>query len=487
MEHPFDDRADAALLSRLGYAQELFRAMGGFSSFAISFSVISILTGAITLFSHGLSYAGPAAMGLGWPLVTVGTAFVAIAMAELASAFPTAGALYHWSALLGGAAAGWFTAWLNLVGQFAITAGIDYGFAKFLGAALGLGDRWFMVLFGATLAIHAGLNHLGVRLVAWLNDASAIVHIVGVAALVVALIGFGRSQPLSFLLERTPSVQGGPYSLLFCVALLQAMWTFTGYDASAHVSEETHDPSRRAPWGLVLSVAVSGVAGYLLVCSLTLAIRPGELGTIAADETAPLAIVRHALGDTAGRVVIGLAIVAMWFCGLSSVTANSRMIYAFARDGGLPGSAIWRHVSPKFQTPAPAIWLSAAVAFALVAAARAVSPRAYDAVTALSTVSLYLSYGVPIALGLASRLGRRWTVLGPWNAGRAGLPISIIATAWIVFASVLCVIPPNALVGVTLGAIGAGLMVAYVLVVRGRFRGPSISLSKFQADSARRL
>src|SRR5207245_2290104 len=133
-----------------------------------------------------------------------------------------------------------------------------------------------------------------------------------VTVLVVALAIFGRSQPISFVFARTPAVEGSAYGVLFCISLLQAMWTFTGYDASAHVSEETRDPSRSAPWGLLLSVAVSGVFGYLLVCGLALAIRPGELGAIAADETAPLAIVRHALGDGAGRGVMALAVVAMW-------------------------------------------------------------------------------------------------------------------------------------------------------------------------------
>src|SRR5437763_14403088 len=127
-----DDRSaqiarDAEELGRLGYAQQLLREMGGFSNFALSFSVISVLTGAVTLYGHGLRFGGPLVMSLGWPLAALFTLAVAASLAQLASAWPTAGALYHWSAILGGRGLGFFTAWLNTIGQFAITAALDYG------------------------------------------------------------------------------------------------------------------------------------------------------------------------------------------------------------------------------------------------------------------------------------------------------------------------------------------------------------------------
>src|SRR5712671_701058 len=127
---------DAEQLKRMGYAQQLLRDMGGFANFALSFSIISVLTGAVTLYGHGLKYGGPLQMLVGWPLVTLLTLAIAASLAELASAYPTAGALYHWAAILGGRGAGWFTAWLNTIGQFAITAGIDYGLAEFVAAML---------------------------------------------------------------------------------------------------------------------------------------------------------------------------------------------------------------------------------------------------------------------------------------------------------------------------------------------------------------
>src|SRR3982751_4950904 len=277
---------DAEQLQRMGYAQQLLRDMGGFANFALSFSIISVLTGAVTLYGHGLKYGGPLQMLAGWPLVTVLTLAIAASLAELASAYPTAGALYHWSSILGGRGAGWFTAWLNTIGQFAITAGIDYGLAEFLAAMLGWsGRRPALLLCAAILLTHAALNHLGVRVVAPLH------------------------QPLAFLTQRS----GSGYD--FAVGLLLACWTFTGYDASAHVSEETHDPSRNAPWGMVLAVLVSGVTGYAMLLAVTLSI--GDLEAARAADNPFIFVLRGALGARMGNALVCAAMAAMWFCGLS--------------------------------------------------------------------------------------------------------------------------------------------------------------------------
>src|SRR6478752_879026 len=128
--------ADRADLHKLGYAQELLRSMGGFSNFAISFSIISILTGAVILYDYGLAWAGTAAVLIGWPLVTVFVLAIAASMGEIASAYPTAGGLYYWASRMKGKNWGWWTAWLNLIGQFAIVAGINYAAAFFINATI---------------------------------------------------------------------------------------------------------------------------------------------------------------------------------------------------------------------------------------------------------------------------------------------------------------------------------------------------------------
>src|SRR4030095_14401965 len=183
-----DARVDEQELGKLGYAQELFRTMGGFSNFAISFSIISILTGAVTLFDYGLAMGGPAGMAFWWPLVFMFTLMVALSMGELAAAYPTSGGNYHWAAILGGRPWGWFTAWFNIIGLTSAIAGIDYGCAQFLTPLLGLpsSTRSILAVYAVILISHGLINHFGIRLVAWLNDLSVGVHIAGVLAIVAA-------------------------------------------------------------------------------------------------------------------------------------------------------------------------------------------------------------------------------------------------------------------------------------------------------------
>ena len=473
------DKDDAAQLERLGYAQELLRSMGGFSNFALSFSIISVLTGVFSTYKIAIQAGGPAGLGIGWPLVCAGTLFVALAMAELASAFPTAGALYHWSALLGGAGAGWMVAATNLVGQVAIVAAIDVACAKALGSTLSLGDGATLPLFFAVLGTHAIINLRSIRLVAWLNDFSATVHVIGVVVLVALLAWFGRAQPISFLGKSGFTMRDDHvYTLGFLNALTLGMWTMTGFDASAHASEETHDPARRAPRGILMSVVVSAIAGYALIVALTLAI--GDLPKIAGDDDPALAILKGALGDRAGRVAMGAAIVAMWFCGLSSVTSASRTFYAFARDDGLPFSKFIRRVSPRFKTPPPAIAIAVVLPCLLVVATSRLSSAVFDAVTSLATTALYVSYAAPIALGVVARLRGKWTRRGPFGLGRAGVPIACAAVAYSAFVLACFAIPPNQAYGELIAGIEIGIVVLYLAFARGRFRGPKMDLAAIE-------
>ena len=459
---------DAEQLERLGYAQQLLRDMGGFSSFALSFSVISILTGAVVLYGQGLTYGGPLTMSAGWPLVTLLTLPIAASLAQLASSYPTAGALYHWSAVLGGRGAGYTTAWLNVIGQFAITAGIDYGLAAFLAALFALppGRGPILALFVLVLSSHALLNHLGVRVVARLNDLSAWVHIVGVAVIIGTLAWLAPHQPASFLVQRF-TTRGTPYGTAFALSLLQASWTFTGYDASAHVSEETRDPTRNAPWAIFLSVVVSGVVGYALLLAVTLSI--GDLRLAAGADNPFIYVLRTALGDRLGNVLVLTAMAAMWFCGLSSVTSNSRMLFAFARDGGTPFSGTVALVSTRYRTPHVAVWISAACAFAV-----ALWAPAYEAMIALSTIALYASYGLPIACGFRARRSGRWSAFGPWDLGRWSPLVNLVALLWIAAATVLFVLPPNQIAGYTFGGCLVLIGLDWHLRMRKRFEGPAV-------------
>jgi amino acid transporter len=411
---------------------------------------------------------------------------LAASLAELASSFPTAGALYHWSAMLGGRGWGFFTAWMNTIGQFAITAGIDYGLAEFLTPMLGLpvgaGHRGpTLAVYALVLFTHGVLNHIGVRAVAILNDLSAWYHMVGVAVLVAALAILAPHRDWSFLLDRTmqdtPGGVPAPYWYGFLIGLLQAQWTLTGYDASAHVTEETKDPTRNAPWGIFLSVLVSGVVGYAMLVAVTLAI--GDLRATAGAPNPFIHVLVSTLGERLGNALVWMVMGAMWFCGLASVTSNSRMLFAFARDGGLPFSTVIARVSPRWKSPHVAVWVSVAAAFGV-----ALWAEAYAAMVALSTLALMVSYAAPIAIGWWARRRGRWRRFGPWDMGRLSPSVNLVALAWVGVASVLFVLPPNQLAGKTFAGCVALLAVYWFGWMRARFAGPKVSLVDEERERA---
>ncbi len=458
---------DAKDLQKMGYAQELLRDMGGFSNFAISFSVISILTGATQLFGYGLQHGGPLQMSLGWLLVSFFTMMVALSMAELASAYPTAGALYHWSSFLGGRAMGWFTACFNTMGQFAILAGIDWGLASFVIGLLGwtATPATTIAVFAALLFSHALLNHLGIRVVSWLNDFSAWYHIAVVLFILVVLAAKGFAQPASFLLKFS-ATDGYAPSYSFIVGLLLAQWTLTGFDASAHVTEETHDPRRNAPWGIFIAVAVSVVFGFLMLAAITLSI-PDLAQATAFGDNALIEVMKLRLGPGMGAAIVWLICGAMWLCGLGAMTSASRMVFAFSRDGGLPAHKLWATVSKKYQTPANAIW--GLFTFAILLA---VSVKNYSSILSIAVISLYLSYGLPIVARLYARFTGKGGEIGPWHLGSFSTLIAVVAILWIVFISVVFILPPNEQAGQMMLKVLAVLLGIWFFWSRARFKGP---------------
>ncbi len=368
---------DEEELHQLGYAQELRRRMSGFSNFAVSFTIISILSGCLTLYGYGMATGGPVVIVWGWPFVGIMTLFVGLAMAEVCSSYPTAGGLYYWSAKLAkknAAAWSWFTGWFNFLGQVAVTAGIDFGAAFFINAFLAL--QWnvstkpwvTIVIYGCVLLLHGLLNQFGIRLVSLLNDVSVWWHIIGVL-IIVAVLAFvpshhlPASQVFGHFVNDTGLGVGTLYVVL--IGLLLAQYTFTGYDASAHMTEETHQAAVAGPRGIVMSILVSLGAGWVLLIGITFAIQHYEPERTGPTGVPPAQIFIDAVGNTGGKLLLLIAIGAQLFCGMSSVTANSRMIYAFSRDGALPGSAFWHRVNKRTRTPTNAIWLAAGGAFLL--------------------------------------------------------------------------------------------------------------------------
>jgi amino acid transporter len=522
---------DEADLARLGYTQQLFREMGGFSNFAISFTIISVLTGAVLLYGHGLKLAGPIINTAGWPVVSLFTLCVAASMAELASLYPTAGGLYFWAFRMGGRGWAWLTAWLNMIGQVTITAGINVAAATYIIGALtrmlgmpadapvplfGTASSWYLVLAVMVVIMipQVVINAVGIRLTARLNDVSVWWHIGGGAVIVALLVFWGTSHnDLGFLVRHVTTVTpleassadlgGGrtapalviadvkvpsplfalipglaglyaaaPLALVFVLGLLQAQWTYTGYDASAHVAEETVMARLNAAWGVFLSVAVSAVVGYVLLLVLTWSIPKGDVAATASDAYPVLQIAYGNLAPLGGHVVAVIIGGAMWLCGLASITSMARMWYAFARDDGMPGARWLKRVHPRHRTPIHAIVVTSVLAVLITAYA-----AAYTVVTSISTITLYLAYVIPIWLNWRNR--RRGSgehaspATAPWHLGRWAPQVNAVAIAWVAFITVVFALPPNELVLWTMLLLAVALAAYWGLSARRRFLGPA--------------
>nr|WP_241265889.1 amino acid permease [Streptomyces boncukensis] len=433
---------DDAFLRELGYQPVLTRRMGSFGNFAISFSVISVLSGCMTLYGFGLVTGGPAVMMWGWVCVGGMVMFVGAGLAEVTSAYPTSGALYYQAEQLGGRKWGWYTGWLNLLGLLGAIAAIDYGAALFTGAFLNL--QWgievtpgsTMLIFLCILLLHAALNLRGVHLVSLLNSVSVWWHLTGVVVIVgvLALVPSHHQSP-SFVFTEFANDTGWDNPIyVAAIGLLLAQYTFSGYDASAHLSEETTNAQVSAARGIVRAIWVSWIAGFVLLAGLTFAIQ--DYTGVQGAAVPPAQIFLDALGASGAKALLLIVIGAQLFCGNAETAAASRMVFAFSRDGALPGSRLWRHVD-RTGTPARAVWLTVGAAAAL-ALPSLWSETAYGAITAVNVIGITPAYAVPIYLRVRHR--HRF-VHGPWHLGRWGVPVGTVAVCWVAVVTVLFCLP----------------------------------------------
>lgn len=486
MTKPLPD--DERTLAGLGYQQELHRGLGAFSNFALSLSIICILAGGVTSFHVGLCSVGGAAIGIGWPLGCLFSLVVALAMAQIASAYPTAGGLYHWASTLGGRFWGWVTAWFNLAGLVTVLAAINVGTYETAVASLArpagldpdtLGP-WKVAVQAAFVlvitAVQAFINHRGIRLTSRLTDFSGWWILFLSVALTLALILHTPSPDFSRLwtFENFSGLPPGDDAVwprqsslpwLLLLGLLLPAYTVTGFDASAHASEETVHAAARVPRGIVQSVVVSGVFGWVMLAAVVLA-APNLREAAGQGKDAFFNIVRASLpGWLAWPMLLGI-VVAQFLCGLATVTSASRMLFAFARDGGVPFSSVLRHVNPTFRVPVAAIWT-----VSLVSVAFTVWTPVYATITAVCAVLLYVSYVIPITLGVFA-LGRTWTRLGPWSLGLWYRPLAVIAIFGCGLLFLIAVQPPNEQALVSFIVFAAVLTAFWIGFERKRFRGP---------------
>jgi amino acid transporter len=447
-------RTDEEQLADLGYKQELSRAWSGFTNFAISFTIISVLAGTFTTFAFGWQNGGPIAASIGWPVLCFFVLMVAFSMAELTSRYPTAGGPYWWAYDLGGKGWSWMTGWFNIVGLVGIVASVAYGAATFLNATLAiygvnifgvnfadsshiLGETW--LLFFLILVLYTLVNIFADRGLALMNNISVGWHVLGVL-IIIGLLVFvpDQHQSASFVFGERINNSGlhhgstsnlGFWLLVLPIGFLLTMYTQTGYDASAHTAEETRGAAVTAAQGVWRSVFFSALAGWFVLLAFLFAAND----TKAIDDSAGFvgAIFTSALNSWAAKIVLIIATIGQIFCGAAGLTSASRTWYAFSRDRGMPGWALFRRVNSD-RVPFNAVM--AVSFFSLVIAIPALFgknniPFAFFALTGICTVGLYLAYIIPVFLRL--RAGDSFET-GPWNLGRRYKLVNILAIVFVV-------------------------------------------------------
>ena len=493
---------DTRQLHSMGYAQELTRSMGRFSNFAISFSIICILSGGINSLAQATSGAGGAAIGIGWLVGCLISAVFAIAMAQIASAYPTAGGLYHWGAILGNRFTGWLTAWFNLLGLVTVLAAINVGtYYFFLGAfgtQLGITDSiTTLVIFLAIITgLQALINHFGIGLTAKLTDFSGYLIFATAAGLTIACLAYAPSYEFSRLFTFSnysgqgnvwPAVSNG---WVFALGLLLPIYTITGYDASAHTAEETKNAALEVPRGIVSSVLWSTLFGYIMLCSFVLMLP--NMDDAAKQGWNVFFWAMTSQVDPTVKTLLYVAIfISQLLCGLATVTSVSRMIFAFSRDGGLPFSKSLASVSAKHRTPVHAIWAGAILAVLFVWGAKLIEAGGvtpvYTIVVSCTVIFLFFSFVIPIALGLFTYGSSKWPQMGPWNLGRGVFSLfAILSIVAMIVIFVIGVQPPNDMaLRITIGFLILTAIVWFAFENR-RFQGPPIGdmIAKRQAAIA---
>ncbi len=481
MEH------DKSHLHKMGYAQQLARRMSGFSNFAISFSIICILAGGITTFATGFSSTGGAGIGIGWLLGGAVAVIVSLSMGQIASAYPTAGGLYHWASMLGGRGWGWVTAWFNVLGLFFVVSSVDVGvwllfrdlilvgIFKMDPAVFTAGHQ--LVAVGFILITQSLFNHYGIELTTKLTDFSGyfifiVAIILTISLLVFSPVALDFSRLFTFT-NFTGDTGGGVFprtesmGVAFLFGLILVCYTITGYDASAHTSEETHDAQINVPKGMWQAVFYSVLFGYFMVASFVLAM-PSVAEGASKGWGSFLYVMESSLMPTWLLYFLFVGIVVNnYLCGLAGLTSASRMTFAFARDGGLPASGFLSHVSTIYRTPTYAIWTAAFIAWASV-----IYGGAFVVLATGCAVFLYFSYISPVVAGFFAEGTAKWPEKGPFNLGAFSKPLAIISVIGGFVLAITGFQPPNEKVFYLTVAMVIVMAILWFAFENKRFQGP---------------
>lgn len=485
------NESEESVLADLGYEQQLDRRLSQFSNFAVSFSIISILTGGVNSVAQVTSGVGGAGIGIGWPLGCMLSGLFAVGIAQISSSFPTAGGLYHWATILGNRFIGWLTAWLNVIGLVTALASINAGAWNFFigafGKKLNIPDSPYIPITAVALMTfgQAAINARGIRLTSKLTDMTGYLLLVTTVVASIALLVVSGPLQIERLWQFTnfTGPAGGDVwpkvssEWAFLLGLLLPIYTITGYDGSAHTSEETKNATATVPRAIVKSVLWAFLAGWVILSAVVLAI-PDMREAAQQGWNVFFWVLEKRLPDIIRYPILISIFLCQMLCGMATVTSTSRMTFAFARDGGLPLSKLLASVNPSTKAPEAAIWATAGITSIFMAMATLTNFKGvsvYAVVVSCTVIFLFLTYAIPVILGGLALGGRLWPSPGKWSIGVVPFKIlSATEAGLLLFILYLGVQPPNQWALTVLIATIAILSVLWVTIQKRTYKGPPI-------------
>ncbi|RPD65332.1 APC amino acid permease [Lentinus tigrinus ALCF2SS1-7] len=453
---PEDTRSlasDEAALAALGYKQEFKRAFNAIEVFGIGFSIIGLFPSIASVLVFAIPNGGPVAMVWGWAVCSFFLMFVACALAELGSAAPTSGGLYYWTWTFATPrwrkVLSWLVGYSNSIGLIAGLASIDWGCAVQLMAAVSIGtNEKFVPTTGQTYAVYVALllSHgmvasLATSIIARLQSVYIALNICLCLAIIIALPAATPSEfrnTASFAFGGFANFYGWPNGFAFMLSFLAPLWTIGGFDASVHISEEASNARTAVPWAIISAVGIAGILGWVVNVVIAFCMGTDLEGIMSNPIGQPMAtILFNSFGRNGTLAVWSIVVIVQYLMGSSILTAASRQIFAFARDNGLPFSGLIYRVNKRTATPVNAVCASAFVALLLGLLAFA-GPSANSAIFSLGVSGQYVAFSIPIVCRFLG--GAEWTP-GPFTLGRFGLPVAIVAVAWMAFAVAIVAFP----------------------------------------------
>ena len=349
---------DVKILEAFNYRQELKRSLKLFSSFAISFSFISITTGIFTNYKFVIQTGGPAGIW-SWGITVVGQLLVALIFAELAGIIPVSGYSYQWMKRLSTPFVSWITGWISFCFLILVIPAVDWGLAPVLAGLLNIpiSDQNIMIIVMCTIMLQVTLNIIGVKLAAFINNSAVFTETIGMIGLTIFLfvVVFKSNADPSILLSIGNSAKGTSYIVPFIMTMLMGSFTLVGFEASANLSEETVNAHKTVPKAIIASVALSGIFGMFFLIASTMAI-PNLDDVLNSNNPLPY-IIETTLGEVIGKLFLVLICVSIFACGLVITTSAGRLIYAMSRDNAFFFSQYFKKISPKTNSPVAATLL----------------------------------------------------------------------------------------------------------------------------------